>query len=1383
MKLLRKTELLLTLFGILIFCSNINAGNVYSGGSGNWSTLSWKTSCGGGASAAPGAGDNVFICSGHTVTLNASTSITSLTVNSGGTLTISGAGAGGYDLTLSGNLTVDGTINFSTTGAADKTIILGAGKTITIGTTGSLDMTTGEADVTIGAGSFFTINGAGTFIWNPNTNTSGGATIFTNTTESFSSTSNITILNWYDATVPLQTNVSGTFGNLTIDAPLTWDQDGAFGGASQKILGTFTLGANSSVIMDGGTGGTTQLILGNIVDNSTNGFTIASGANRNLTLTTGSVTQASGTLLFSIMDQTHGNLNWTANGDVHISADFTAIQGGVIPAVSSSTITINGNLTVDGSSLFDINRGLQGTNSPATITITGAASISTTGWFRCIDDGNGALSFSANSLDLSNASNTANFKFSASGATVTGNVTINITNNMSVSTGADVFILGDAAGAFGAPLTSLNGNTCTVSVGGTLSTDNSSSNSLYITKTSGTAGNSSLTANAINFQGGTFIVDGSWHSAGGCTINITNGFTSNFSNTTDQVILVNVISDAATVPNAASLSLTIGGDLTLSGDATGSTFRGSAATGGSTVTIGGSMSVGGGYKSRFVSGTNGHNLSLTIGGSLAVSAGSFWCNYRPGVITATVGGSMTVTGGSFAISSESATSTSTFAIGGNYSQNNGTFSLHDDDVKGVTISNPVTVTLTGTFSMTNGNLIFDTNQSSTGVHKFYLNGSSFTFGGSALIKRDDPSASDVGTAGNTVHGEFYYNRAGTITYSRTSTTCLFGQVRQIISSGCIVDASASANYLQISAHDDAENSIPASFALLDISGTLNMGSVLIRSKSFSTTAEYFTSISVKSGGVLQTANVNGFYNGTLNSATVQPYGLQSDDGSANTNNKVNWDLNANSTIEYNGTASQVVTGKFPANFTSNTNSDIATGTNSVYKYGILKINNSVSPAAGRCYMAASNVYVRTLLDLTLGEFAMGTNANPVGTGYTLTVENGANTAITSTASSYLASEQNLDVNAAVLDWQNIGASTSTYTFPFGRYTTAIKKLPFTIAKGAGDNFTSLKVSTRRTATSNNMPWGGVSNVAVVGTMADVTAGVTDGSDCCVIDRWWDIKINNAAAMTTLAGTATLGFSYLGEENTMTGGATLEIGIQHWNGTKWDDGTATTNNGLATGTGTNGIQTTGTVQSVSAAGFKVFSPYVLVIKTKPLPVELMNFTGECKKNEVNLSWSTASEKNNDYFMIEKSGDGKTYTEIGKVKGIVNSSQTHNYSFKDNSPLKGTSYYRLKQTDLDGKFTYSDPIEVKACGLSANATVFVSPVPAKESVIIRVDTDMDQMVSLKIYDARGRLVAIKDVALTKGSNYLEQTIHDFEAGVYIINIPMQENVLTTRFIKQH
>src|SRR5690606_38659659 len=106
----------------------------------------------------------------------------------------------------------------------------------------------------------------------------------------------------------------------------------------------------------------------------------------------------------------------------------------------------------------------------------------------------------------------------------------------------------------------------------------------------------------------------------------------------------------------------------------------------------------------------------------------------------------------------------------------------------------------------------------------------------------------------------------------------------------------------------------------------------------------------------------------------------------------------------------------------------------------------------------------------------------------------------------------------------------------------------------------------------------------------------------------------------------------------------------------------------------------------------FSPFTIGAigsSNNVLPIQLLSFTAKPIDNkEVLTQWTTATETNNDFFTVERSVDALNFKEIGTVNGAGNSNNAIKYRFSDKNPFAGTSYYRLKQTDFDGKFSYSE-----------------------------------------------------------------------------------------------
>ena len=144
----------------------------------------------------------------------------------------------------------------------------------------------------------------------------------------------------------------------------------------------------------------------------------------------------------------------------------------------------------------------------------------------------------------------------------------------------------------------------------------------------------------------------------------------------------------------------------------------------------------------------------------------------------------------------------------------------------------------------------------------------------------------------------------------------------------------------------------------------------------------------------------------------------------------------------------------------------------------------------------------------------------------------------------------------------------------------------------------------------------------------------------------------------------------------------DLRLAHFDGTDWDMITAT-----PVGDNTSGVVTSGSAVTT-------YSPFTLASSTSSntLPIELVSFSGEKKDNRNILNWTTASEINNAYFTVEKSYNGFDFEWVGTQEGTSPSTQIINYSLSDYDVLETLNYYRLKQTDFDGKFEYSNTISI-------------------------------------------------------------------------------------------
>ncbi|MGB0934410.1 MAG: T9SS type A sorting domain-containing protein [Lishizhenia sp.] len=177
----------------------------------------------------------------------------------------------------------------------------------------------------------------------------------------------------------------------------------------------------------------------------------------------------------------------------------------------------------------------------------------------------------------------------------------------------------------------------------------------------------------------------------------------------------------------------------------------------------------------------------------------------------------------------------------------------------------------------------------------------------------------------------------------------------------------------------------------------------------------------------------------------------------------------------------------------------------------------------------------------------------------------------------------------------------------------------------------------------------------------------------------------------------------------------------------------------------------------------------------LPIELLNFNATAVNSTlVELNWQTASEINNGYFTVERSKDGNTWEVLEKIDGAGSSSSLLNYSTKDLNPYRGISYYRLKQTDFDGEYSYSPIRSVNS--MLENNQFNIYPNPTNSAITI--EGKEAELKRIKVYNVLGEdvtgLTQITDSDKTK----LVIDLSQLKSGIYYI----KTKTTTKRLYKQ-
>lgn len=165
----------------------------------------------------------------------------------------------------------------------------------------------------------------------------------------------------------------------------------------------------------------------------------------------------------------------------------------------------------------------------------------------------------------------------------------------------------------------------------------------------------------------------------------------------------------------------------------------------------------------------------------------------------------------------------------------------------------------------------------------------------------------------------------------------------------------------------------------------------------------------------------------------------------------------------------------------------------------------------------------------------------------------------------------------------------------------------------------------------------------------------------------------------------------------------------------------------------------------------------------LPVDLISFEAWPADAGVELRWTTAHEFQNDYFTVERSIDGSFYEPVGTIDAAGTSNERKDYSTYDHRPFGGRSYYRLRQTDVDGAFSFSEPVSVD---FSGPGRLHLFPNPAHHSFRFKPLLDVPSVLHVSVIDAFGSKKSEQLYPAAQPGNMLEYDISQLSPGIYTV-----------------
>ena len=309
---------------------------------------------------------------------------------------------------------------------------------------------------------------------------------------------------------------------------------------------------------------------------------------------------------------------------------------------------------------------------------------------------------------------------------------------------------------------------------------------------------------------------------------------------------------------------------------------------------------------------------------------------------------------------------------------------------------------------------------------------------------------------------------------------------------------------------------------------------------------------------------------------------------------------------------------------------------------------------------------------------------------------------------------------------------------------------------------------------------------------------SEGFDESEYPRWWNVADNcsdndprldhvsnfeywNVATSAPLSATLTVsakgGDAHFNEETVTYDAA--DIYGAFWNGSCWENvggGNQSVSDGLH---GTISVDVT--LPATRSLSDKILSLGSIDHNTI-LPIELTSFSATCDGRSSLVKWTTATEKNNDYFSLERSDDAINFVEIARIAGAGNSIEPLNYNYTDYGIYGGENYYRLVQVDYDGTRTASEIIVVDCVEPDLDEPdVLAYPNPFNSELTLELDNFGNRPASIEVYDMLGRLVSVEKADAPQNRYETILNFSNLSNGTYTVRVSTADFVINRNVVK--
>lgn len=189
----------------------------------------------------------------------------------------------------------------------------------------------------------------------------------------------------------------------------------------------------------------------------------------------------------------------------------------------------------------------------------------------------------------------------------------------------------------------------------------------------------------------------------------------------------------------------------------------------------------------------------------------------------------------------------------------------------------------------------------------------------------------------------------------------------------------------------------------------------------------------------------------------------------------------------------------------------------------------------------------------------------------------------------------------------------------------------------------------------------------------------------------------------------------------------------------------------------------------------------------LPITLTNFSGRLievndnwreNKKLAEITWTTVNENSNNFYTLKKSQDGVIFEELVRIEGAGTTNVLKTYKEYDYTPFEGITYYRLKQTDYDGKYTYSKIIGIET---TTNLTIYPNPISAKEKQLnIHIKEKLYTGLNVSIIDINGKVVYETYLAKEQGNVYRLAFSPEIPQGIYFVHLKTNNQLIVRKLL---